>query len=107
MLTEKCIIDSISSGDAGYQVLGVHTTNDIKSWKPNLEWQCHTLRQRTDAHGGNFVAIVLDQHDYLVNKDDMSNDNSEEKMSEIIVLLGGADGIDHDSKAAIINVTWN
>ena len=35
VLTEKCIIDSISSGVAGYQVLGAHTANDIQSWKPN------------------------------------------------------------------------
>ena len=107
VLTEKCIIDSISSGDAGYRALGVHTTNDIKSWKTNLERQCHTLRQRTDAHGGNVVAIVLDQHDHLVNKDNMSNDDSGEEISEIIALLGGADGIDHESEASILKITRN
>ena len=89
VLTEKCIIDSISSSNASYQVLVVHTANDIKGWKPNLDWLRHTLRQRADAHGGKLVAIVLDQHGHLVKQNDMSNDNSGEQISEIIGLRGG------------------
>ena len=108
VLTEKCIIDSISSSNASYQVLVVHTANDIKGWKPNLDWLRHTLRQRADAHGGKLVAIVLDQHGHLVKQNDMSNDDSGEQISEIIALLGGgAHGIDHNSKAAIVNVIRN
>ena len=89
VLTEKCIIDSISSSNASYQILVVHTANDIKGWKPNLDWLRHTLRQRADAHGGKLVAIVLDQHGQLVKQNYMSNDDSGEQISEIIALLGG------------------
>ena len=55
---------------------GVHTTNYAQSWKPYLEWLCRMLRKRADVNGGKLVAVVLDQRGYLVNKKDLSHDDS-------------------------------